>query len=341
MISLGQAPFQSWPPKPVTNWASSVVQSPSLAHLNSYPPTLPSSSALWNTALPSGLVLLPHTLLSLTPWKPRLSTSLESLTMKVSCRRHAVHQQPSTRENAKNQNHCTPPLICCIFFPACGTNFHTLFNLILPFKSSRQLFTTISNHLLSNTMTFSTPVKPLSTPSQNFAFVSIFPPVAISSPLHRCLCIHLSTRCDLLSPSSLPSYPSFHSLRSPLPFIVAFVSIFPLVAFSPTLHRYPHRLFVHHCLFFPSVLLLAFHPSPAIPIVMLHPDPFCVLALPRKKTKKQFESRELWRDVNWLLVGFGQQTCLPVAPRCAHCLNQKICPSSSHLCGVSTKRHQK
>uniref|UniRef100_UPI00358F05B2 endonuclease III-like protein 1 n=1 Tax=Myxine glutinosa TaxID=7769 RepID=UPI00358F05B2 len=51
--------------------------------------------------------------------------------------------------------------------------------------------------------------------------------------------------------------------------------------------------------------------------------------------------RELWCDVNWLLVGFGQQTCLPVAPCCAHCLNQNICPSSSLLCSKSTKRHKK
>lgn len=27
-----------------------------------------------------------------------------------------------------------------------------------------------------------------------------------------------------------------------------------------------------------------------------------------------------------LLVGFGQQTCLPVGPLCEMCLNCKICP---------------
>ncbi|NXE50707.1 NTH protein, partial [Casuarius casuarius] len=38
--------------------------------------------------------------------------------------------------------------------------------------------------------------------------------------------------------------------------------------------------------------------------------------------------RDLWRDINWLLVGFGQQTCLPVNPRCRDCLNQDICPAA-------------
>ena len=45
MISRGQATFQSWPPKPVADTPSSVVQSPSLAHLNSDPPTRLSSAA--------------------------------------------------------------------------------------------------------------------------------------------------------------------------------------------------------------------------------------------------------------------------------------------------------
>ncbi|XP_010000913.1 PREDICTED: endonuclease III-like protein 1 [Chaetura pelagica] len=38
--------------------------------------------------------------------------------------------------------------------------------------------------------------------------------------------------------------------------------------------------------------------------------------------------RDLWREINWLLVGFGQQTCLPVNPRCSECLNQDICPAA-------------
>ena len=36
-----------------------------------------------------------------------------------------------------------------------------------------------------------------------------------------------------------------------------------------------------------------------------------------------------WKDINILLVGFGQQTCLPVGPKCVTCLNQDICPSST------------
>ena len=47
MISLGKTTFQSWPPKPAADWASSAVQlnSPSLAHLNSYPCARLSSAA--------------------------------------------------------------------------------------------------------------------------------------------------------------------------------------------------------------------------------------------------------------------------------------------------------
>ncbi|KAG7491422.1 hypothetical protein MATL_G00003410 [Megalops atlanticus] len=38
--------------------------------------------------------------------------------------------------------------------------------------------------------------------------------------------------------------------------------------------------------------------------------------------------RELWSEINWLLVGFGQQVCLPVGPMCSLCLNQHCCPSA-------------
>ncbi|XP_012373190.2 endonuclease III-like protein 1 isoform X2 [Octodon degus] len=38
--------------------------------------------------------------------------------------------------------------------------------------------------------------------------------------------------------------------------------------------------------------------------------------------------RELWSEVNGLLVGFGQQICLPVHPRCQTCLNKTLCPSA-------------
>ncbi|XP_038069661.1 endonuclease III-like protein 1 isoform X2 [Patiria miniata] len=46
-------------------------------------------------------------------------------------------------------------------------------------------------------------------------------------------------------------------------------------------------------------------------------------------TRKGLEDwlpRELWSEVNVLLVGFGQQTCLPVNPRCSECLCKDLCP---------------
>ncbi|XP_046852375.1 endonuclease III-like protein 1 [Xenia sp. Carnegie-2017] len=48
-----------------------------------------------------------------------------------------------------------------------------------------------------------------------------------------------------------------------------------------------------------------------------------------EKTRIALESwlpRELWSEVNVLLVGFGQQICLPIKPLCAKCLNKEICP---------------
>lgn len=38
--------------------------------------------------------------------------------------------------------------------------------------------------------------------------------------------------------------------------------------------------------------------------------------------------RELWGELNGLLVGFGQQICLPVRPHCQTCLNRNLCPSA-------------
>ena len=37
--------------------------------------------------------------------------------------------------------------------------------------------------------------------------------------------------------------------------------------------------------------------------------------------------RELWGELNELLVGFGQQVCTPTAPHCGVCLARDICPS--------------
>jgi len=41
--------------------------------------------------------------------------------------------------------------------------------------------------------------------------------------------------------------------------------------------------------------------------------------------------REEWDEINLLLVGFGQQTCLPVGPLCESCLNCKICPEGRRV----------
>ncbi|XP_063790967.1 endonuclease III-like protein 1 [Pseudophryne corroboree] len=38
--------------------------------------------------------------------------------------------------------------------------------------------------------------------------------------------------------------------------------------------------------------------------------------------------RDLWSEINWLFVGFGQQVCLPVDPQCSECLNRDICPGA-------------
>ncbi|KAL5018429.1 hypothetical protein ScPMuIL_004151 [Solemya velum] len=50
-------------------------------------------------------------------------------------------------------------------------------------------------------------------------------------------------------------------------------------------------------------------------------------------TRKELEDwlpRDRWEDINHLLVGFGQQICLPVKPKCSDCLNANICPYSSY-----------
>ena len=44
-----------------------------------------------------------------------------------------------------------------------------------------------------------------------------------------------------------------------------------------------------------------------------------------------FFNRSEWSDLNLLCVGFGQQVCCPVGPKCSDCLNKDLCPSSSCL----------
>ncbi|XP_062913577.1 endonuclease III-like protein 1 [Mobula hypostoma] len=48
--------------------------------------------------------------------------------------------------------------------------------------------------------------------------------------------------------------------------------------------------------------------------------------------------RDLWSETNWLLVGFGQQICLPVNPRCSGCLNRDICPAAKNSLGKTNHR---
>ncbi|KAL3067263.1 hypothetical protein OYC64_017072 [Pagothenia borchgrevinki] len=50
-----------------------------------------------------------------------------------------------------------------------------------------------------------------------------------------------------------------------------------------------------------------------------------------RKALEEWLPRELWSEINWLLVGFGQQVCLPVRPLCSVCLNQHSCPSAHKI----------
>ncbi|KAG5448030.1 Endonuclease III-like protein 1 [Clonorchis sinensis] len=60
-----------------------------------------------------------------------------------------------------------------------------------------------------------------------------------------------------------------------------------------------------------------------------------------EETRKELEAwlpREEWDRINWLLVGFGQQRCLPVSPQCSTCLNLNVCPTGKKLAGRSLKK---
>lgn len=37
--------------------------------------------------------------------------------------------------------------------------------------------------------------------------------------------------------------------------------------------------------------------------------------------------REKWNEINLLMVGFGQQHCLPIGPKCDSCSLQSMCPT--------------
>ncbi|EGI68191.1 PREDICTED: endonuclease III-like protein 1 [Acromyrmex echinatior] len=58
-----------------------------------------------------------------------------------------------------------------------------------------------------------------------------------------------------------------------------------------------------------------------------------------EQTRNELEDwlpKPLWSEVNHLLVGFGQETCLPRFPKCSECLNKNICPFASK--GGKTKK---
>lgn len=48
-----------------------------------------------------------------------------------------------------------------------------------------------------------------------------------------------------------------------------------------------------------------------------------------EETRREVEEwlpKEFWNEINHLLVGFGQEICLPRFPKCKDCLNKDICP---------------
>lgn len=60
-----------------------------------------------------------------------------------------------------------------------------------------------------------------------------------------------------------------------------------------------------------------------------------------EKTRIELESfipQDLWREVNLLLVGFGQMTCSQKSPKCAECLCSENCPSAFKDSPVKKKK---
>ena len=60
-----------------------------------------------------------------------------------------------------------------------------------------------------------------------------------------------------------------------------------------------------------------------------------------EQTRVSLESwlpEDKWTEINWLLVGFGQQICSPVSPRCGECLNRELCPTGHTYVPSPSKR---
>lgn len=47
-----------------------------------------------------------------------------------------------------------------------------------------------------------------------------------------------------------------------------------------------------------------------------------------RKTLESWLPRALWADISFLFVGFGQQMCKPMAPKCENCTLKSLCPSA-------------
>lgn len=63
-----------------------------------------------------------------------------------------------------------------------------------------------------------------------------------------------------------------------------------------------------------------------------------------ESTRQELEAwlpRDLWKEVNHILVGFGQTKCRPINPDCNSCLNKDICPASSTKKGGKIKSPRK
>ena len=57
-----------------------------------------------------------------------------------------------------------------------------------------------------------------------------------------------------------------------------------------------------------------------------------------RKALEEWLPQSKWTEINWLLVGFGQQRCLPVSPLCGDCLNRDLCPYGKERVGSGKAR---
>lgn len=61
-------------------------------------------------------------------------------------------------------------------------------------------------------------------------------------------------------------------------------------------------------------------------------------------TRLQLESwlpKDRWREVNKMLVGFGQQICTAASPKCDECLNSSICPKNFSAEKIKRRKEKK